>query len=61
MIRLIEFLIYGHIHKWVECSFFNYIDTSYGLRNPSHYMTYKCERCNKHKKEILSGFKDKQI
>lgn len=58
MIKLIEMLLFGHFHKWEECSYLNFYDTSFGARMPSQKVTYRCEICKKHKTEIAEGFRD---
>lgn len=57
MINLWNLLWYGHDHKWEELSYLNFIDTSYGCEHNKHYVTYRCEICKKHKREVAEGFR----
>ena len=46
MLRLLQWLIFGHIHKWksVRCGPVNYTSGSRGF-----YHDLECETCGKHK------------
>ena len=42
MLRLIQLLIYGHIHKWATIDS-RVLEGSYGARG--HRYTLRCEKC----------------
>ena len=48
------------IHDYQVISFFNYNDTSYNERAPSHSITFMCKKCKKIKQvtNYFGGFLD---
>lgn len=60
MIKLWNWLIYGHDHDWEELSFFNVSEVAYAgdkLGHYKHYITYRCTVCKRHKREVAEGLR----
>lgn len=56
MIKIFQWLIYGHTHKYNVFSVYKYIDGSYNQKMPSAVIASRCDECGKIETEIVYGY-----